>query len=307
MVCLFDTEAMQKETYCRIPELERIAICGLGLIGGSVLKSLRKAGYKGHVTAFDIDPAVAQQVCDEGFANQVATSADTLFLEHDLVVLCQPVGVVVQYLLEHPMQIAAGRAIGIDVASVKGPVTEALIAGDTTAHTRFVPCHPIAGKASHGWAAAQADLLDGKLCILTPAPDTPQWTIDLAVGFWSLLGARTSFMAAQEHDAVYAAVSHMPQLLTYAYLHGLAAREKTQEWLAYRGTGFKSFTRLGSSDGRLWADIATHNAASLIEEIDSVSASLALFRQRLEQGQISELAEDFAKARALHASSEAAD
>ncbi|MFL9923212.1 prephenate dehydrogenase [Herbaspirillum lusitanum] len=297
---------MQKESHRRIHQLERIAICGLGLIGGSVLKALRAAGYTGHVTAFDIDPAVAQQVCAEGFANEVALSADRLFLEHDLVILCQPVGVVVQYLLEQPAQIAAGRAIGIDVASVKGPVAQALRAGGAAVQARFVPCHPIAGKASHGWAAAQADLLDGKLCILTPEPGTPQPALDLALEFWSLLGARTGFMAAQEHDAVYAAVSHMPQLLTYAYLHGLAAREHTREWLAYRGTGFKSFTRLGSSDARLWADIATHNAASLIEEIDSVSASLALFRQRLAQGQVSELAEDFASARALHAGSETA-
>lgn len=303
MVCLFDTSCMQNKSHDTILQLQRIAVCGLGLIGGSVLKALRAAGYQGHVSVFDIDQSVAQQVCDEGYANQVASSPDRLFLEHQLVILCQPVGAVVQYLLAQQAQIAAGSAIGIDVASVKGPVLQALQAGGAELAARFVPCHPIAGKASHGWASAQADLLADKLCILTPDADTPQATIDMVLAFWGLLGARTAFMTASQHDAVYAAVSHMPQLLSYAYLHSLASRDHAEEWLSYGGTGFKSFTRLGASDAQLWADIATHNAGPLMAEIDHVSASLALFRQRLSEGASAQLADDFARARELHARS----
>lgn len=303
MDCPFHTVFMQTPTSFSMLPFKRIAICGLGLIGGSILKTLRATGFSGHVTVFDSDAAVTQLACRQGFADTAAASPERLFLEHDLVVLCQPVGAIVQYLHDHGQELAAGPAIGVDVASVKSPVTEALQDLEAAAAARFVPSHPIAGKATHGWQSADAQLLKGKLCVLTPTPHTSPAAIDLAIQFWRTLGARTSLMAATEHDAVYAAVSHMPQVLSYAYLYGLATRHDNHDWLAYAGTGFQGFTRLGSSDPQLWADIATHNADALMEEIDNVSYALAMFRRHLERGNMGALQNAFTLARDLHAQS----
>lgn len=303
MACQPYTAAMSQVRHTRFLELERIAVCGLGLIGGSILRALRDAGFKGHVTGFDVDGATCDAVLAQGFVHEIAASPDGLFLDHDLVVLCQPVGTLLQWLAHNKMQMAAAHAVCIDVASVKAPVVEALRAWPHQAAARFVPCHPIAGKASHGWAASQGDLFQGKLCVMTPDAHTAQGAFDLASDFWRTLGASTTTMAAPEHDAVYAAVSHLPQVLSYAYLHSLASREGTAAWLAYRGTGFQSFARLGSSDAQLWADIAIHNAQPLIEEIDRISDSLALFRQYVRNRKFRELATAFSSARNFHAQS----
>lgn len=303
MACQPYTAAMSQVRHTRFLELERIAVCGLGLIGGSILRALREAGFKGHVTGFDVDGATCDTVLAQGFVDEIAASPDGLFLDHDLVVLCQPVGTLLEWLAHNKMQMAAGHAVCIDVASVKAPVVDALRAWPHHAAARFVPCHPIAGKASHGWEASQGDLFQGKLCVMTPDAHTAQGAFELASDFWRTVGASTTTMAAPEHDAVYAAVSHLPQVLSYAYLHSLASREGTGAWMAYRGTGFQSFARLGSSDAQLWADIAIHNAQPLIEEIDRISDSLALFRQYVRNRKFRELATAFSSARNFHAQS----
>lgn len=287
----------------RLPlPFERIALCGVGLIGGSILKALRASGHLGHVTVFDIDQAVAREVCAHGFADATVASPQHLFHDHDLVILCQPVAEVLRYVRAHHRDIACGRALGIDVASVKGPVLQALQqGGDSAALARFIPCHPIAGKATHGWRAADADLLQDKLCILTPDAAAPPAALAAIEQFWQRLGARTTRLEAAEHDAIYASLSHLPQLLSYAYLHSLAQQPQARQWLDYRGTGFTGFTRLGSSDPALWSDIATQNAPALLAEIDRFSASLAQLRAALAAGQREQLAHHFSTARDLHA------
>lgn len=295
------TAAMSQIRHARFLELERIAVCGLGLIGGSILRALRDAGFKGHVTGFDVDVATCDAVLAQGFVHDIAASPNELLFDHDLVVLCQPVGTLLRWLSHNKMQMAAGHAVCIDVASVKAPVVEAIRAWPHQAAARFVACHPIAGQANQGWASSQSKLFQGKLCVMTPNEHTTQVAFELANDFWHSLGATTTTMAAPEHDAIYAAVSHLPQLLSYAYLHSLALREETVAWMAYRGTGFQSFARLGSSDAQLWADIAIHNAQPLVEEIDRISGSLALFRQYVSNRKFSELANVFLAARNFHA------
>jgi prephenate dehydrogenase len=292
---------MSQARHTRFLQLERIAICGLGLIGGSVLKALRDAGFRGHVTGFDVDATTRKEVLAQGLVDEMAASPDELFMDHGLVVLCQPVAVLLEWLASNQARVAAGRAVFIDVASVKAPVVAALRTWPRPAAARFVPCHPIAGKASHGWAASQGDLFQGKPCVMTPDANTAQDALDLAHDFWRALGASTTSMAAPKHDAVYAAISHLPQVLSYAYLHSLALREDTAAWLAYRGTGFQTFARLGASDAQLWADIAIQNAQPLVEEIDRVSDSLALFRHYVSNGKVKELTTAFSSARNFHA------
>lgn len=286
-----------------ISGVDRIAVCGLGLIGGSVVRALRAAGHAGRITGLDIDAALVRRVKAEGWIDAAAEANDALFADHDLVVLCQPVGALLDFVERHAAAMAQGRAVVLDVASVKSPVA-AMLRGQAAA-ARFVPSHPIAGKALHGWDASEAGLFAGKRCILTPDAATEPAAIARASDFWSLLGCQVSTMQAEDHDAIYAAISHLPQVLTYAYLHSLGSREDAGDWPAYKGSGFSGFTRLGSSDSDLWADIAIHNRKPLIHEIDCLSDALALMRHQLSVGDAAALAESFEMARRFHAQSSA--
>ncbi|MDP9902902.1 prephenate dehydrogenase [Variovorax ginsengisoli] len=286
-----------------LPGIDRIAVCGVGLIGGSIVRALRAMGRPVHITGFDTDAALLERLRAEGWIDEIAQEGGALFDSHDLVVLCQPVGCLVEFIEEHGARIGTGRAVCLDVASVKAPVAAALAHGGPAAVARFVPSHPIAGKALHGWAASEAGLFEGKRCVLTPDAGTDRTALDTAQAFWSLLGAQVATMPASAHDAVYAAISHLPQVLTYAYLHSLAARPDAREWPAYQGSGFVGFTRLGSSDAALWADIAVHNRRPLIHEIDCLSDALALMRHQLALGDAGALAESFEAARHFHAES----
>lgn len=283
--------------------VERIAVCGVGLIGGSIVRALRALEGAVHITGFDTDAALLQRLLAEGWIDEVAEEGGMLFGSHDLVVLCQPVGFLVEFIEEHGARIGAGRAVCLDVASVKAPVADALSHGGPAAVARFVPSHPIAGKALHGWGASEAGLFEGKRCVITPDVGTDRAAVQAVQAFWSLLGAQIGTMPACEHDAVYAAISHLPQVLTYAYLHSLAARPDAREWPAYQGSGFIGFTRLGSSDAALWADIAVHNRLPLIHEIDRLSDALALMRHQLSLCDADALAESFETARHFHAQS----
>ncbi|HSV48377.1 MAG TPA: prephenate dehydrogenase [Ramlibacter sp.] len=290
---------MEQPTYPCVPKLDRIAVCGLGLIGGSVLKALQAARHAGHLTGYDIDPCAMRQALQGGWIHQACDTPDALFADNDLVVLCQPVGALVSFAASQQARIAAGRAIVVDVASVKGPVARALQGSEAARH--FVPCHPIAGRAAAGWGASQADLFQQRLCIMTPGEGTSLHAIAFARAFWALLGSRVCVMEPGDHDRVYAAISHMPQVLSYAYLHSLATRADAGRWLDYRGTGFETFSRLGASDAQLWADIAAHNAQPVIDEIDRITDALGLFRHLLAQQQAPELAQAFALAQRFHA------
>jgi prephenate dehydrogenase len=295
--------AMASPSLFPLAGIERIAVCGVGLIGGSIVRALRALGRPVHLTGFDVDAALLQRLLAEGWIDEVAEEGGALFASHDLVVLCQPVGVLVEFIEAHGAKIGAGHAVCLDVASVKAPVAAALSHGGTAAVARFVPSHPIAGKALHGWAASEAGLFEGKRCVLTPDAGTGRAALETARAFWALLGAQVGTMPASEHDAVYAAISHLPQVLTYAYLHSLAARPDAREWPAYQGSGFSGFTRLGSSDAVLWADIAVHNRRPLIHEIDCLSDALALMRHQLSLGDADALAGVFETARHFHANS----
>jgi prephenate dehydrogenase len=289
---------MSQPSVAGVLQLDRIAVCGLGLIGGSVLKALKAAGHIGHLSGYDTDPHATRQALQGGWIHQACDSPDTLFADNDLVVLCQPVGALVSFLSTQRDRIAKGRAVGVDVASVKVPVARAVQGSGAVA--RLVPCHPIAGRAVAGWAASQADLFQNRLCIMTPEQGTSRHALALARDLWAVLGARVAVMEPDDHDRVYAAISHMPQVLSYAYLHSLASRDGAGRWLDYRGTGFESFSRLGGSDAQLWADIATHNARPLIDEIDRLSDALSLFRHLLAQRRTPELAQAFAVAQRFH-------
>lgn len=258
----------------------RIGIAGLGLIGGSLARALaaRRPGWT--LRACDADAAAVAAACDAGVVHAGADTLDALLDASDIVVLCQPVPVLLAELAR-----MAGRErlpVLCDAASVKGVVLDAAQALGRR-RGRFVGAHPIAGGVASGWAAGCADLFEGRL-LVTCEDGADADAVDAVRALWAATGARLHEMPAARHDEVYAAVSHVPQLLTWAYLGGLAQLPAADEALALAGPGYASFTRLAASNPALWAGIALNNRGPLLAALQAVSARLRDMQDALARG-----------------------
>lgn len=271
----------------------RIGIAGLGLIGGSLARALAVRQPALQLTGHDPDPAAAEGARAAGVVRTLAPDLPTLAAGADLVVLCQPL----------PALLAAlpvlARCVPLpvlcDAGSVKQPVLDAArVLG--AARGRFVGAHPIAGKAASGWDAADATLFDGaQVVVCEEHADADAAAAVRAL--WRAVGAHPVALDAARHDAVYAALSHLPQLLTWAYLDSLAADVRLQGAAGLAGPGFASFTRLGRSNPGLWAGIALQNRESLLQGLDRLGRSLDEIRQALHQRDAERLEAGFRRAR----------
>jgi prephenate dehydrogenase len=163
---------------------------------------------------------------------------------------------------------------------------------------QFVPAHPIAGAEHSGAAAARADLFEGKRVVLAPLDENPDALVRRAEETWIACGARVFRMSAEEHDAVFAAVSHLPHLLAYALVHELSGREDAARLFGYAAGGFRDFTRIASSHPEMWRDICVANRVALLAEMDRYTSKLAEMRALLERGDAQALERLFSKARA---------
>lgn len=271
----------------------RVGIAGLGLIGGSLARALALRQPQVQVTGFDPDASAAQGARSSGAVHALAPDLASLAEGADLVVLCQPLPA----LLAALPRLAGQPRLPVlcDAGSVKQPVLEAARALGA-ARGRFVGAHPIAGKAAGGWPAAEATLFEGALVVV--CEDGADADAAAAVRtLWRGVGARPVPMAAAHHDTVYAALSHLPQLLTWAYLDSLAADDRLHGAAALAGPGFASFTRLGRSNPGLWAGIAIQNREALLQGLDRLGSSLEEVRQALHQRDAGRLEAGFRRAR----------
>jgi prephenate dehydrogenase len=163
---------------------------------------------------------------------------------------------------------------------------------------QYVPAHPIAGSDESGAAAATAGLYRGREVILTPLEETPPERIERVRAAWRACGARVTEMGAAEHDAVLAAVSHLPHLLSYALVHDLAARADAAGLLAHAGSGFRDVSRLAASNPEMWRDVCLANRDALLPELRRYQDELARFGAALERSDGAALERAFAAARA---------
>lgn len=276
----------------------RVAIVGLGLIGGSLALAARAAGRFGHVVGVgrsraNLDEGLARGAIDEASDDPARAVAGA-----DLVVLGVPVATmapIVRALLP-----ALGRdAIVTDVGSVKGPLVaelDELCAG----RARFVGGHPIAGTERSGMSAAFGELFRGRCCILTPTACTDPAAVAEVRALWEAVGMRVVEMDAARHDRVLAMVSHLPHVVAYALAGEIEACEaRGEELVPFSAGGLKDFTRVAASDPALWRDIFTMNR-------DEVAAGIGAYRLRLERlerlirdGRAGELFAELERARSL--------
>ena len=280
---------------------ERVAILGLGLIGGSIGLAVAEHLPGIVTTGFDADPAVRRRAAERGLTTIVCDTAAEAATEADLVILCVPVGA----MGEVARQIAptlSRSALVSDVGSSKRTITRAL--AEALPGQAIIPAHPVAGTEHSGPDAGFAALFHHRWCILTPPADADAALVTELATFWRALGAMVEVMDAEHHDRVLAVTSHIPHLIAYTIVGTASDLEQVtrSEVIKYSAGGFRDFTRIAASDPTMWRDVFLNNRDAVLEMLDSFLTDLALMREAIKAGDGESLFDLFARTRAIRRS-----
>jgi prephenate dehydrogenase len=277
----------------------RVLILGLGLLGGSFGLALRKADPTATLWGRDSNPEHQASALAQGLVHHPWHSSATPE-PFDLVFLAVPPGRI-EAALEGLLPWLRPETLVVDACSVKVPVLEAVRAA-LGGHGTFVPSHPIAGSHRSGPGAAEANLFQGATVVLTPPPGVEPAAARLARVLWQGLGARIQVLEPQAHDQVLGLLSHLPQLLSFAYVEQVAEAGVD---LDLAGPGFRDFTRLAQSSPELWADLALANRAELLPMLQAARDHIAALERRLGEGDRAALTAGFRRAADLRMAWEA--
>ena len=271
----------------------KVAVVGVGLIGGSFALALKAAGACSHVVGIGRGAANLELARARGIVDAIGTD----IADADLILVATPVAQYARVLAAMAPRLKPS-AIVTDAGSTKRDVVAAARAALGMKIAQFVPAHPIAGAENSGAAAADAALFRGKRVVLAPLPENSAADVQAVEEAWRACGARVGRMSPEEHDALFAAVSHLPHLLAYALVHEVAARGNSAQLFGYAAGGFRDFTRIASSHPEMWRDICTANRDRLLVELDRYVAKLRALRPLVESGDGAALEQLFTEARA---------
>ena len=262
--------------------IKKIAIFGVGLIGGSFALGLKRAGVQVHITGVGRHADTMQTALRLGIIDSVSANVEEALADTDLALIAAPVAQTAGILRSmlpywHP------HLVVTDAGSTKSDVVAAAreVLGDKLA--QFVPAHPIAGREQNGPQAALADLYQGKKVVITRLPENSERDVNLVAAMWQQCGALIHHLNPVEHDAVFAAVSHLPHLLAYTLVDEVASKAHAATLFQYAASGFRDFTRIAGSSPEMWRDITLANRAALLAEIDCYTQRLAQLRSALER------------------------
>lgn len=265
------------------PHINKLVIFGVGLIGGSFARALRQAGVVREIVGVGRSAGNLSEALRLGVIDRAAADAAEAVADADLVLLAVPVGQMAAVMTSIAPHLAAHTVV-TDAGSTKGDVVQ-LARQHLPRHlASFVPGHPIAGAEKSGVGAADAGLFRGRQAVLTPLPETSAQARELVRKAWQACGARIVEMTPENHDGIFAAVSHLPHLLAFALVDEIASRANGEELFSYAASGFRDFTRIAGSSPEMWRDICLANRAALLKELDAYRAQLARLRAMLEQG-----------------------
>ena len=281
------------------PLFKKIVIFGVGLIGGSFALALRKADTVGEAVGFGRGAATLEQAKQLGIIDRIGADLAELG-DADLVLLATPVGQMPDIMARIAPHLGAHTLV-TDGGSTKSDVVAAARANLGNKISQFIPAHPIAGAEKSGAAAAQADLYRGKKVVLTPLPENSAESVARVKQAWKLCGALVSELTPQQHDEVFAAVSHLPHLLSFALVHDLAQRPNRDLLLTFAASGFRDFTRIAASSPEMWRDICLANRDALLRELDRYTGELSSVRAALVAGDAKKLEEIFQHAWSVRA------
>ena len=281
------------------PLFKKIVIFGVGLIGGSFALALRKAGVVGEVVGFGRSAANLQQARQLGIIDRIGQNVAEV-RDADLVLLATPVGQMAELMARIAPHLGAHTLV-TDGGSTKSDVVREAYAHLGKKVAQFVPAHPIAGAEQSGAAAAGADLYLGRNVVLTPLPENSAHSVARVQAAWQACGANIHQLTHAEHDAVFAAVSHLPHLLSFALVHDLAQRDNRDLLLSFAASGFRDFTRIAASSPEMWRDICLANRVALLKELQIYIAELNRINAALAAGDATQLEHTFRAASELRA------
>jgi prephenate dehydrogenase len=243
----------------------QLGVIGCGLMGGSFALALKRAGLAKRVIGYSKSPSTTERAKKMGVIDDTAESALLAVSGSDIVLMAVPVSAseatfkAIRHLVEPGV-------LFMDVGSTKRDVVDAARRVLKERVTSFVPAHPIAGKEVSGVSHADASLYAGRQVILTPLPQTDPELVQKATDVWSAIGAQVLRMTPENHDAAFAAVSHLPHMLAFAFFNSVAKQPAGRDFLSLAGPGFRDFTRIAASDPEVWRDILMSNREEILKQ-----------------------------------------
>jgi prephenate dehydrogenase len=276
--------------------IQKMCVIGVGLIGGSLALALKEAGLVGEVVGVGRGEENLKTALRLGVVDSYTTDPCAGVENADLIFLATPVLALAGLVQTIAPHLKSG-AIVTDGGSVKQAVIDA-VEPVLPAGVHFVPGHPIAGTENSGADAAFSTLYRDRRCILTPTPTTDQKALKIVTEMWEAVGSEVVLMAAQKHDRVLAAISHLPHMVAYALVVAGSSYDRYDEnVLEYSAGGFKDFTRIASSDPTMWRDIALTNREALVEMMAHFESFFADLKEDIQTGDGQKLFDFFLNAK----------
>ena len=276
--------------------INRLAIIGVGLIGGSLARALRAGGHVREIVGHGRGLGNLQAAVELGVIDRAATSPADAARGAEMVVLAVPLGGAAEILAALAPVLEAGMVV-TDVGSVKGAVVAAARAALGARFPSFVPGHPIAGSEQSGVGASTPDLFSRKRVILTPEPETEAAAVARVRAMWVAAGAEVLTMPAAEHDRILAASSHLPQLIAYALMDMLVRMDDHRAVFDCSGDGLRDMTRIAASDPVMWRDICLANRDALLAVLRQYHSDLGELADAVEKGDGEWLLDTFTRAK----------
>ncbi len=275
---------------------ENVSIIGLGLIGGSLARALKRAGLCNTVRGYGRREAALQQAVEDGVIDAYSLDLREAVTGADLVVLATPLSTT-EALMREMSDVLKPDCIITDVGSAKGVVVAAARKALAGRLAYFVPAHPIAGTEQSGVEASFAELFENHIVIITPLTETDRGARDTVAALWRGVGATVVDLDVEHHDEVLAATSHLPHVLVYTLIDCLAQMQDRNEIFTYAAGGFADFTRVASSSPEMWRDICIANKASLLAVLDRFEMHLNGAREAIAAGDGGRLMDVFSRAK----------
>jgi prephenate dehydrogenase len=243
----------------------QLGLIGCGLMGGSFALALKRANLVRRVIGYSKSPSTTESARRLGIIDTAAESALLAVSGSDIVLIAVPVSATEATFKAIRDLIEPGVLI-MDVGSTKRDVVDAARRVLKDRIGSFVPAHPIAGKEVSGITHADASLYAGRQVILTPLAKTQPELVQKATDTWAAIGARVLRMTPENHDAAFAAVSHLPHVLAFAFFNAVARQPAGRDYLSLGGPGFRDFTRIAASNPAVWRDILMANREEVLKQ-----------------------------------------
>ena len=277
-------------------KIKKLSILGVGMIGGSLARALKRADACQTVVGFGRSEEKLRMAMDLGVIDEYSLRARDAVQGADMVVIATPLSTNARLFADIKASLPENAVI-TDVGSAKGIVVKAARENLGEKFANFVPGHPIAGKEKSGVEASSADLFEDHVVILTPGEETSIHALSNVTAMWEACLAEVITLDVEHHDDVLAATSHLPHVLAYALVDCLAKKQETEEVFSYAAGGFLDFTRIASSDPTMWHDICTANRDSLLRMLDMFNEHLVQFRDAIEKNDSEKIHRVFSRAK----------